>query len=486
MDSSSFTSTLRSGTPGSSAHRAAWLGPGRALIAVVLVAVVARLTVLLAFPGIFAFEQTGAIHGSEAYDTYAQNLLATGAYGRIPGEPDAAIPPLYSYVLAGLYAVFGRGYLQVGLLHTLLDAMSITLLYLIARRLLTQGAWVGVLAGLFYALYPYLIFQNLTLIDTPLFMTLLHASVLLFVLLRERSGIDRVTLVIALVAGATFGLATLTRPVLPFLALLVGVWFLLRLNLWQTMMRLLPVALLTLLTLIPWMVRNTTLYDQFVPMSLTAGTNFYQGNNPLVVPYMRAGYDVQWIGPESQQYDPYSPAGDRERLDLALDYLREQPGDIPELLFVKLAVHWSVDVFPRRNPVAGEVPPLDYQGDVTAGVGESGVLELEGVPEGDPVTAYEQPLFDRIGRLLHRFYFGSLLILAVVGVVLTRRQWRDVALLWFVQVSATLFYVLFHPSTRYRVPTDPLLFIFSAAAVVWLVSRWLSAREAKSPTDLSL
>ncbi|MBZ0275287.1 MAG: hypothetical protein K8I60_04045, partial [Anaerolineae bacterium] len=75
------------------------------LIFVLAVVVVVRLGVLLAFPGVFAFDQTGAIHGSDAYDAYAQNLLATGVYGRTPGVPDAAIPPLYSYALAGVYGL---------------------------------------------------------------------------------------------------------------------------------------------------------------------------------------------------------------------------------------------------------------------------------------------------------------------------------------------------------------------------------------------
>ncbi len=102
-----------------SALRRAWLA------LVLATCVVARLAVLLAFPSVFAFDQTNAVHGSEAYDAYAQNLLATGVYGRALGVPDAAIPPLYSYALAALYRLFGRGYLQVGLFHTLLDCLSI-------------------------------------------------------------------------------------------------------------------------------------------------------------------------------------------------------------------------------------------------------------------------------------------------------------------------------------------------------------------------
>jgi hypothetical protein len=439
---------------------------------VVLVAVVARLAVLLGFAPIFDFVSSGAVHGSDAYDAYAQNLLATGVYGRTPGQPDAAVPPLYSYALALVYGLLGRGFLQVGLFHIALDAACIVMLYHTGRRLLPQGEWVGALAGLMYALYPYLIFQNLTLIDTPFFMFWLHAFVLLVALLRERDVLDRRTWLLAILGGLVLGLSMLARPIMPPLALLVAVWFLFRLSLWQTVARLLPVALVGGLVLLPWIIRNYAVYDAFVPMTTTSGANFWQGNSPYTVAVFRAGYDVQWTSPQLQTADPYSREADAERFALALDYLRANPGQIPELLWVKFLVHWSIDIAPRYNPVAGELPPLDYQGDVDITPADDGGLIMEGLPPGDPVALYSESLFDQVGRTLHRFYWGGLFLLGLAGVGLTLRRWRDVSLLWFVQLSMTLVYVVFHPSTRYRVPTDPLFFLFSAFALAWLWGWW--------------
>src|SRR5579859_4350716 len=142
-----------------------------ALAGVLILCAAIRIGALLAFPSVFAFNQTGAVQGSDAYDIYARNLLTIGVYGYVLGVPDATIPPLYSYALALVYGIFGRGYWQVGLFHTVLDMISIVLLYHIGRHLMPDGELVGLLAGVFYAIYPYLIFQNLTLIDTPLFMT---------------------------------------------------------------------------------------------------------------------------------------------------------------------------------------------------------------------------------------------------------------------------------------------------------------------------
>jgi hypothetical protein len=105
-------------------------------------------------------------------------------------------------------------------------------------------------------------------------------------------------------------------------------------------------------------------------------------------------------------------------------------------------------------------------------------MVLNGVPQGDPITVYSQPLFDQIGRTVHRLYFGGLLILALVGIALTTKAWRDVSLLWFTQICMTILYaVIFNPATRYRVPTDALLFMFSAYAIV---AAWEAIRQRRS------
>jgi 4-amino-4-deoxy-L-arabinose transferase-like glycosyltransferase len=450
------------------------------LVVILVVALVVRVAILLAFPSVFAFQDTGAIHGSAAYDEYAQNLLATGVYGRTPGVPDAAIPPLYSYALAVVYGVFGRGHVQVGLFHTLLDMASIAMLYHIGKRVFSQSDWIAALAGLFYAVYPYLVFQNLTLIDTPFFMTLFHAFVLLMVLLRERESLDRGTWLLAILGGVIFGLSIMARPILMLLAVLVALWFLFRRSFWQTVARLAPVALVGVLVVMPWIIRNYGIFDAFVPMTTTSGANFWQGNSEYTVPYFRAGYDVQWTGPDITTPDPLSREADAERFQIAFDYLRENPDKIPELLWVKFLVHWSIDIAPRYNPTAGELPRLDYHGDVLEEVDDSGEMNLTGLPEGDPVDAYSTPLFDQIGRMVHRYYYGALFFLSLIGVVLSVRQWREVSLLWFVQISMTVMYVAFHPSTRYRVPSDPMLFLFAGYAI-WAGIMWWQARRAGSP-----
>ena len=415
---------------------------------VLLLAIALRMGVLLALPQVFAFERTGAFHGAEVYDTYARNLLATGIYGQQPGVPDAFLPPLYSVALALLYALAGRGHLQLGLFHSLLDCASILILAQIGRRLLPGGEKAGVLAGLGMALYPYLVFQSLAVVDTSLYIFLLYAFLLLMIHLRDGPSLLQGAWVLAGAGGLVLGLTLLTRPVVAPLALLVALWFLLRLDLRRTVLRLLPVALVAGLLLLTWAIRNYRQFEDFPMLTTNSGSSFWMGNNELTVATLRAGYDVQWIEMPDFDRGPDRRVEDATLTAFALDWLRANPGKIPELLWVKFQTQWSIDVTPRRNPVG------------------------DALPEGDPVQAYSTPLFDQIGRLVHRLYWGPLLLLGLAGLAITRSHWREVSLLWLVQLSQTLVYVVYHPSTRYRSPTDPLLFLFSASALLAAWQWW--------------
>ncbi|MCY4060782.1 MAG: glycosyltransferase family 39 protein [Chloroflexi bacterium] len=452
------------------------------LVFVIVIAIAARIAVLLVFRQHFAYsEPGGVIHGSVAYDEYARNLLDTGVYGRDAGVPDAGLPPLYSTVLALVYGVFGRHYLAVGALHIFIDALSIALLYDICRRLFPHpgqyGDWIGAFAGLAFALYPYLIFQNLTLNDTALWILLLHLFIWLLIGLRERDRFDRATLATAIAAGLTLGVSVLARALLPPLALLAALWFLLKLRPRDTLLRLLPVAIVSILIPLPWIMRAGNIYGGFVPIALNSGENIYQGNNAHAAAIFRAGYDVQWLTPPIDTPPVEEPLRRNAFFaEAGWRFLRENPLEALDLMLVKLLVYWNPQVTPLNNLRQGEKLGVDDTGAVVIVSGEGSQM---GVTAAN--AAYqEEGLFNVVGRNAHLFSFGGLWLLAIAGAWLSRREWRTLTLLYFVQISQTLMYLLFHPSTRYRSPTDPLLFVFSAYAALSL-ARWWRGRQASRP-----
>ena len=422
----------------------------------------------------FDFVASGVVHGSTAYDTYATNLLATGVYGLETGVPDAAVPPVYGFVLAGAYALFGRSALTVAVLHSACDMVSIAILWSIGVVLFQRTA-VGVLAALFLAGYPYLVFQSLAVNDTALFIAELFVFLWLTLRLANRPLDDRGAVVTGCVAGLVLGLGLLTRPVLLLVAAAAASWLVLRRPGRATMRALGALALCSALAPGAWGLRNLIALGQPVLVATNGGSNFWQGNNPQTIAFLRAGYDVQWIPPGALgDLDHRDPESGRHFLSASLRFLRDHPTRIPELYWVKLRTHWSLDIAPRRNPAFNPGPGPDDEPD------------LGGVVVEEAVAAYSEPLFERVGRTLHRLTWGTALILACIGMIASRRRWRDLALILAAEASMTLFYVVFHPSTRYRVPGDPLLFLLSAAgllAVAAAVGRVMTGSRGSESTS---
>lgn len=429
--------------------------------ALVILAVCIRLGLYVALPGVFAFERTGSVQGFVDYDLIAQNLIASNEFTPQSGTLYAGVAPAYPYTLAAMYALFGRGSLPVVLLNCAFGALAIACLLRIARRIMPRGEAVGLIAAILFAAYPYFVFQDLTVIDTAMFTGLLLAFLYVAILLAARPGLNRGTWALIVLGGLLLGLLTLTRPLGITVGIAVFFWFWIKRGLLTSIVRLLPVALVSVLVLVPWNIRNIQVFGKFINIGTHAGMNFWFGNSEYTIPFFRAGYHTQWATPQPPPQPLKPPEMDGYLLNLGLKFLREHPEKIPELLWVKFAAYWDINIFPSKNPVSGEVA-LDPSGNLT----------IAGVPASDPLVAYSEPLFDKIGRLVHIFYFGGLLVLGLVGAILTRQHWRDVSLIWCVQAVMTVMYVMFSgPTTRYRVPTDPLLFLFSAYTLV-LVVRW--------------
>ena len=187
-------------------------------------------------------------------------------------------------------------------------------------------------------------------------------------------------------------------------------------------------AAVSLLVIVPWLMRSHQIYGEIVPIALNSGENIYQGNNPTTVPVFRAGYDVQWLSPPIDAPPRAEPLRRNSALASAgWQYLRENPGKIPVLLLVKFQVYWNAQVTPLNNLREGERLTVSDSGAVVIVTGEGSHL---GVTPAN--AAYQDDsLFNVIGRRVHIIYFGGLWLLAIAGAWLSRREWRTLSLLVF-------------------------------------------------------
>jgi len=156
--------------------------------------------------------------GPQMLDSYYYHRWAIEIIsGNFWGSDVFFLRPLYPYLLALVYAIFGVRVLPVQLLQTLLSAVSCLLLYDTTRR--TFGRRPAILAALGFALTGILVFYTGTLLYVELTISLSLLSVWLVLVAGRRIWLW-------LVAGVSFGLLVICRPelllLLPFL--LIWLW----------------------------------------------------------------------------------------------------------------------------------------------------------------------------------------------------------------------------------------------------------------------
>jgi 4-amino-4-deoxy-L-arabinose transferase-like glycosyltransferase len=414
--------------------------PNQWLLAIVIGAVVLRLGFVLAFGQTLSLQASG-------YDTYAVNLLERQAFTRYPDRAgDSDLPPLYIFFLAGVYSTLGRSAQAVALAQIALDVITLMAVAHIGRRL---SAGAGLLAAAFTAFYPYLLFQNLSTNDTAVFITLLALAVLGAYHIAEAKGLK-----MAVWVGFALGLAALTKSLVILLLPMLALWWWGRLGLRRAFLASALMGIVFGLTIGGWVIRNTGLHGQLTLISTNDGSNLHQGNNQCALEYLQNEWDVQWVTCLAD-----TPTGLSELAEAAwhrqqaLAYLQENASTVPALFFGKFVTLWHPKLLPTT------IPP-------TARLDDKAVLQ------------YETPVF-RAARVVHLLYFGPLLILGSLGIVLA---WRKVGLaqiapLLAVLLAISITYVIYHPSTRYRAPADPFFFIFAGYALVRL-SQWWRARNA--------
>ncbi len=416
----------------------------RWLFVVVGLAVLARAGFLLLFADTLSLQTSG-------YDAYAVNLMEGRGYTRFEDRSgDSDLPPLYPFFLVGVYKTLGRDPLAVAVVQSALDVGTMALLFWLGRRIAAQEA-VGVLAAALYGFYPYLLYQNLSVNDTAVFIFLLVAGVVAAYRARDTRAWGWAALV-----GLSFGLGALTKTWVVLVWPMVVVWWARKLGGRQAARLALASAALLVLTTAPWAMRNTRLQGEWVFLSTNGGSNFHQGNNPCAADYLARGWDVQWIRPRCMGAPPPTLSeteADRWHRQAALDYLRSHPEDWPRLFGVKFWVLWSPAIMPYA------LPPDPYLID-------DAVLQF-----------YESRSF-QLARVVHLAYFTPLLGLGLVGWALAARRKLEIAPLVAVFVAITFTYLVFHPSTRYRAPADPFVFVLAAYALVRGWARWQRRRRA--------
>lgn len=358
-----------------------------------------------------------------------------------PGSgPTALLAPIYPYLLAGVFKVFGTyttaSSIAILSLNSVFSALTVLPVFHIGKRV--GGIRAAVWSGWLGAMLPYAWYWAVKWAWETSLATLLLACV--FVLSLRMAGIastdsNQIEFVARarkkdwLLFGLLWGAIALTNPALLLWLPFCGVWLLVRQSQCEhsaSPMRLAIAAGVIFIAMIaPWTARNYLVFHQFIPLRGNFGTEFRMGNAEDAVGLVR-----YWMQPNRnpEEFERYRTMGEaaysQEKLHEAIRFIRSHPGFFAVLSLKRAAYFW-----------------------------------------------YDVPRESNDGRLLWYRNLGFLLssILAIAGVVVMWRRRHPARFLFASLLFAIpLIYYVTYPHPRYRAPIEPemlvlMVYLFLAA-----------------------
>lgn len=360
------------------------------------------------------------------YDTAARNLLATGVYSYIPGQPTTGMPPGQSYFLALLYTLGGNSIEFAKLAHVALLTLVAVLTFFTARRLV--NAAVGFWAGMLTAVDPSLAYLSGTFLSDGLFIFLMIFGI--YLLVRKRASQN---VMLALAAGICFGLAGLTR----------NQGWLFSIALWAgaliTFGRLISIRAATIVMIAafavtaPWTWRNYQVTGDFIPVSSEGGLTLWSGNNP----------EFDWRQPMPMSVGIYDAPADLS-------------GPQIDAYYRQRAIRWIIS------------HPLDF---FVNGLKKTVVLY-----SFDPLSW--RPEVAGFYRIAGLFPYGIMMPFFFLGLLSNLKNGNFKLVLWYV-LFTSLIAAVFYGDSRMRAPIQPYLYVFGVMGIE-LALDWLRRRSGRS------
>jgi 4-amino-4-deoxy-L-arabinose transferase-like glycosyltransferase len=256
--------------------------------------------------------------------------------------PTAWVAPIYPYVVAGVFKVFGvftysSAWVLLAL-NSLFSALTCWSVYAIARE--TVGLRIARWAGWTWALLPYSMYWAIRWVWETSFSALLLSLAFLVALRVAKSARLRDWALF----GGVWGVIALANPsilsVMPFM--LAWACYQLYRDEKRWFAPVVTAILVMLLCVAPWMVRNYRAFGQVVFIRSNFGAELRMGNS------MSAnGLWMDWLHPahNDQEMAKYQQMGElnyvHQRQSEALEFISEHPGRFAWLVFRRAAFFWS-------------------------------------------------------------------------------------------------------------------------------------------------
>lgn len=391
------------------------------------------------------------LHDSAFYRETGLNILKEHCFCWQPYIPTVYRAPLWPFTIAGISVVFGPNDYFARLFLSLVGSGTCVLVYLFARDLF--GWRIGMLAGVFAAIYPELYIYDGWLYTESLYIFLLFAFCYgLYRLLRTPERNWRIWIL----CGILLGLLSLTRPNGIIVIGLFIVWAIIiawqKLLSWRVTVKGLLVSTLIALALIaPWTVRNYLVSHAFIPVANGDGTVLLGAYNDAALTTItyEGGPKGTWISPILSRPDiahPYPEstcsavcevAREAAYKDAAVQWILDHIHTMPHLLKLHFINMWQ---------------PNTYEADL-------------------PVVRFSQLQSSQFVLRMMKTFPIYLFILAALGFAVTWWRWRELLFIYIMIVFTIAQNILYYGIPRFRAPIEPMLIILAAGTIWWLTQR---------------
>ncbi len=360
--------------------------------------------------------------------------LASGHGFSVENIPIAKFPPVYPFLVGGVFAVFGV-YSKVSavilfLLQSICAAFTAVCLVILGNRFI--GRKEGMIAGLVWAFYPSSIFHSVVRVWYSELAIMLLLLLIIIACTPKPSPLFPRVACVGLLSGMLI-LTDSTMALYPALLVLMMlyVW---KVDLWRWIGLLLIWCVAAGMVVTPWAIRNYLVLGTPGILKSNFGLELFFGNNP----YSTGG------GIDKERYQALEALNQEEHAyyraqsefvyygylqNKALEWIRTHPLRFLQLTAKRFWYFWGK--FPRRHP---------------------------------DIWSYHS--------WLQLIWYGPVAVLALYGFWYSiNRRWNLTPIWLFLLVYPLPFYVTHVQLYRYRYPVEPFLVLLAAIPLTILFTR---------------
>ncbi len=391
------------------------------------------------------------LHDSAFYQGIAFHLLKEHCFCLESYVPTIDRAPLWPFTIAGISLIFGPSDYFARLFLSLIGSGTCVLVYLFARDLF--GWRIGVLAGIFAAIYPELYIYDGWLYTESLYTFLLFA--VCYGLYRLQHTAEK-NWRIWITCGVLLGLLSLTRPIGVIVIGLFIVWAIIMV--WQkflswrvTTRGVLVTTLIALVLIAPWTIRNYLASHTFIPVAIGDGTVLLgaYNNDALTKATYPGGPKGTWINPIVSKPDVVHPfplhtctppcevAREEAFKNAAVQWIRDHIHIMPHLLLLHFINMWQPDT---------------YEADL-------------------PTVRFPHQQSTQFVLRMMKTWPIYLFILAASGLAVTLWRWRELLFIYFMIILIIAQNIIYYGIPRFRAPIEPMLILLAAGFIWWLTHK---------------